>query len=331
MNRSLTRLTRHGAGAPWRLPDHSVGYVTDAGLETDLIFHQGVDLPCFAAYPLLGSEPGRALLENYYAAFAAVARDHGAGLLLETATWRANPDWGEALGDDATVLDRVNRIDVEHLQSLRERADLDGPVLISGTVGPRGDGYAAATVDPDEAADYHRPQLAAFAGAGADLATAYTLTGVGEAIGIVRAGVDVNLPVAISFTVETDGRLPDGTELGEAIESLDDATDAAAAHLLVNCAHPDHISHALAKGSNWVQRIAGLRVNASRLSHAELDEAQELDEGDIGDLARVVESLAARLPCLSIVWGCCGTDARHVQAMWSRHSTTQWLASQVVV
>lgn len=327
----MTARTAHtapmGAHPRWRLPDHHRGYVTDAGLETDLIFHRGQDLPNFAAYPLLRSDHGRALLEDYYAAFVSIARDQGAGLVLETSTWRANPDWGALLGDDAAALSWVNRVSVEHLQTLRERANLDGPVLVSGTVGPRGDGYAAGTVDPDEATDYHRPQLAAFAAAGADLATAYTLTGVGEAIGIVRAGLDVGLPVAISFTVETDGSLPEGTELGRAIESLDDATDA---HLLVNCAHPDHITHALAQGSGWVERIAGVRVNASRLSHAELDDADELDEGDVGQLARDVEALAARLPGIRIVGGCCGTDARHVEAMWSHHSTTQRLHEQVV-
>lgn len=185
-----------------------------------------------------------------------------------------------------------------------------------GAIGPRGDGYLAGDLDADRYADYHRPQLAAFDEAGADLATAYTLTTVAEAVGVVRAAQDVGIPVAISFTVETDGRLPDGTSLGDAVGRLDAATDGGAAHLLVNCAHPDHVRPGLADGAAWTDRIAGLRVNSSRLSHAELDEAEELDEGDLPDLARHTRELAAALPSVRIVGGCCGTDARHVAAMW---------------
>ena len=189
-------------------------------------------------------------------------------------------------------------------------------MLVVGAVGPRGDGYAAGDLDADRYTDYHRPQLVAFAEAGADLATAYTLTTVAEATGIVRAAQDVGLPVAISFTVETDGRLPDGTTLGEAITSLDAATGSGAAHLLVNCAHPDHVAPGLDPAAAWPARVAGLRVNSSRLSHAELDEAEELDEGDLADLAVGTRALADALPAVRIIGGCCGTDARHVAAMW---------------
>ncbi len=195
-------------------------------------------------------------------------------------------------------------------------------MLVVGAVGPRGDGYLAGDLDADRYADYHRAQLAAFQEARADLATAYTLTTVAEATGIVRAAADVGLPVAISFTVETDGRLPDGTDLGAAVEQLDAATDAGAAHLLVNCAHPDHVRPGLDADAAWTGRIAGLRVNSSRLSHAELDEAEELDEGDLPDLAATTRALVDVLPAVRIVGGCCGTDARHIAAMWEGWTPT---------
>ncbi|MET0418255.1 MAG: homocysteine S-methyltransferase family protein, partial [Actinoplanes sp.] len=159
-------------------------------------------------------------------------------------------------------------------------------------------------------------QIDAFAEAGADLVTAFTLTGTGEAIGIVRAARAAGLPVAVSFTVEVDGRLPDGTSVPDAITAVDaaDAPD----YFMINCAHPEHIAPGLAGDGDgdWRARIAGLRANASTRSHAELDESTELDEGDPAGLARAPDTLRPYLPNLTVVGGCCGTDARHVAAMW---------------
>lgn len=294
--------------------------VTDGGMETDLIFHHRLDLPEFAAYPLLADDEGRAVLTAYYDDYAAIAADVGAGLLLESPTWRANPDWGARLGDDAEALTRVNEGAVTYLADLRATYAAgrlaEQPVVVSGTVGPRGDGYVVGTrTNPDEAAAYHRPQLAAFAAAGADLATALTLTTVEEAVGVVLAARDVGLPVAVSFTVETDGRLPDGHTLRDAVLAVDAV--AAPDYFLVNCAHPEHVLAGLAPGA-WRERVRGTRVNASRQSHAELDAAEELDEGDPDGLGDAQRDLTAALPRLTVLGGCCGTDARHVRAMWAR-------------
>ncbi|HEY2273316.1 MAG TPA: homocysteine S-methyltransferase family protein [Jatrophihabitantaceae bacterium] len=287
--------------------------VTDGGMETDLIFSKGIDLPEFAAFPLLESTDGRAALTDYFAGFAAIALAADADLMLEGATWRANPDWGAKLGYDAAALDRVNRSSIAFLQGLRDSFAVPS-TRVGGTVGPRGDGYRpGARIDPDEAADYHRPQLQAFAAAGADVATAYTLTDPGEAIGVVRAARAAGVPVAISFTLETDGRLPAGTTLAAAIGAVDasDPPD----YFLVNCAHPTHIAPALAEPGEWRARIFGLRANASRRSHVELDEATELDDGDPAELAATQAEIEALLPNLTIVGGCCGTDTRHVAAL----------------
>jgi S-methylmethionine-dependent homocysteine/selenocysteine methylase len=297
--------------------------VTDGGLETDLIFHRGLDLPEFAAYPLLANEQGRAVLRDYYEGYAAVAVDVGVGLLLEAPTWRANPDWGARLGDDAAALRRVNEGAITFLAGLREAYAAgplgEHPVVVSGMVGPRGDGYVVrARTSADEAAAYHRPQLAAFAAAGADMATALTLTTVEEAVGVVLAACDVGLPVAVSFTVETDGRLPDGHSLRAAVLAVDAV--AAPDYFLVNCAHPEHVIRGLEPGA-WRERVRGTRVNASRLNHTELDAAEELDEGDPEALAEAQRGLTAALPALTVLGGCCGTDARHVRALWQRRAT----------
>jgi homocysteine S-methyltransferase len=302
---------------------HGTRFVTDGGMETDLIFHHGVDLPDFAAFPLLDTAEGRALLTHYYDSYATIAQQASAGLMLEAPTWRANPDWGTRLGYGAADLARVNAAAITLLAGLRERyaATLGlGTVLVSGMVGPRDDGQGAGRPDPHEAASYHGPQLEAFAAAGADLATALTLTDVAEAIGIVLAARAAGLPIAISFTVETDGRLPSGPTIADAITTVD--ATAAPDYYLINCAHPTHIRAGLSQPGTpgqpgtWIDRIIGIRANASLKSHAELDDAEDLDEGDIGTFAAAQAALTAALPALTILGGCCGTDQRHVAALW---------------
>jgi S-methylmethionine-dependent homocysteine/selenocysteine methylase len=291
-------------------------WVTDGGLETDLIFHHDVELPEFAAYPLVWTDHGRDLLRDYYQGYARIAAGAGVGLRLETPTWCANPDRGITLGHDRAALAEVNRESVTMLQDLAEEwRDRVPEILVVGMIGPRGDGYdASPAVNADEAADYHQPQVRAFAEAGADAVSALTLTSPDEAIGVVRAADAYGLPVGVSFTVETDGRLPDGTSLAEAIDQVDAV--ARPAYFMVNCAHPTHVLPGVATLGDRVERIHGLRSNASTQTHAELDQAATLDEGDIDLLVRTHRELEALLPALEIVGGCCGTDARHVAALW---------------
>jgi homocysteine S-methyltransferase len=291
-------------------------FVTDGGMETDLIFHHGIDLPHFAAFPLLETAAGRDLLVSYYDGYAAIAERAKAGLMLESPTWRASGDWGQRLGYSASDLARINRAAMAMLAGLRERYAQSSPhVLVSGMIGPRSDGYSQdARMEPAEAAAYHRPQAEAFAAAGADMLAALTLTDPGEAIGISQAARAAGLPAAISFTLETDGTLPSGDSLAQAIEAVDEAERPE--YFMVNCAHPTHILPALAEPGPWRERIAGLRYNASAKSHAELDEAEELDEGDPQLLASVHGQLRELLPRLTVVGGCCGTDTRHIAALW---------------
>jgi S-methylmethionine-dependent homocysteine/selenocysteine methylase len=289
-------------------------FITDGGMETTLIFHGGCDLPHFASFVLLDDEEGVRALREYFLPYVEIARDAGVGIVLDTPTWRANADWGERLGYSAEALADVNRRAVRFLEELRAEAAGQPEVVICGCVGPRGDGYQVGeTMTTEEAERYHAAQVAAFAETAADLASALTMTYAEEATGIVRAARGAGIPAVVSFTVETDGRLPSGQPLAEAIEQVDSETDGAAAYFMVNCAHPTHFEHVLEPGSPPLERIRGLRANASTMSHAELDEAEELDEGDPVDLARRYSELRRRLPNLNVVGGCCGTDHRHIR------------------
>lgn len=294
-------------------------FVTDAGLETDLIFNRGIDLPEFAAFVLIDDDNGMRALRDYYDGFVRIARDHDAGLILDTPTWRANRDWGDKLGYHRELLADVNRRWVAVMEKIRDSAGHAGPVLVDGMVGPRGDGYVpGATMSADEAAEYHSEQIGAFAEADVDMVTVLTMNYVEEAIGVARAAAAHELPAVIAFTVETDGRLPTGQALGEAIEQVDAETDSSAAYFMVNCAHPTHFEHVLGEDEGWRSRIRGVRANASTMSHAELDEAEELDPGDIDELAAGYERLRRQLPNLVVLGGCCGTDHRHVAAVCRR-------------
>ena len=300
-------------------------FLTDGGIETSLIFHQGLDLPEFAAFVLLDDDEGLDQLRRYYEPYLALARESGAGFVLESPTWRASPGWAARLGVSPEKLDALNRKAIALMEELRER--LDGgaaQVVISGCIGPEGDGYnPAELLSASAARDYHSTQIQTFADTAADMVTAITMTYADEAIGLAHAARDAGLPVAISFTLETDGRLPNGQELGDAIEEVDEATSGAPAYYMINCAHPMHFDHVLATDAGWRDRIRGLRANASTLSHAELDEAEELDDGDPEDLGARYAALRARLPSLNVLGGCCGTDHRHVAAIrdaWARAS-----------
>ena len=298
------------------LPDTDI-VLTDGGLETTLVFDDGFELVDFAAFPLLDDPGGRAALVRYFERYAEIAVADGVGLVLETPTWRASADWAARQGIDTAGLVRLNHDAVELVADVARRFATDrSPIVVSGCIGPRGDGYQPGELmSVAEARNYHSLQARAFADAGADLVTAITMTHRAEAEGVVEAARTAGMPVVISFTVETDGTLPSGEDLGESIEAIDAATDGYVTHYMVNCAHPDHLAPAVESGAGWLDRLGGFRANASRLSHAELDEAEELDRGDAEELGRLYRLLRGSFPQIRVVGGCCGTDHTHVAAI----------------
>ncbi|HWM18980.1 MAG TPA: homocysteine S-methyltransferase family protein [Ilumatobacteraceae bacterium] len=294
-------------------------FLADGGIETTLIFDDGLDLPDFAAFILLDDPVGREALVRYFDNYAAIAARDRVGVVLETATWRASPDWAARRGYSLEQLDAANRDAVELLHETRRRHETaDSPIVISGCIGPRGDGYQPdALMSVEEAAAYHSRQAGVFAAAGADLITAITMTYPAEAIGVTEAARAAGMPVVISFTVETDGTLPTGASLADAIETVDRATGSYPLYYMINCAHPTHFAATLEGDQPWAARIRGVRANASKMSHAELDEAEQLDAGDPDELARDYRALRAQLPHLTVLGGCCGTNHRHIAAISS--------------
>ena len=288
-------------------------FLTDAGLETDLIFNHGIEIRQFAAHTLLPDATGRAAVADYFRGFLALARDRDTGFVLDTQTWKAHSHWGEDLAETDAELREANRDSVALIARIRdEYADNARPIVLNGVIGPRGDAYVAeVNTVADEAQAYHAAQIGWLAETEVDMITALTLTHTQEAIGLVRAARQQNLPVVISFTVETDGRLPSGERLQDAITSVDEATGSGAEYFMVNCAHPSHLTSVL-QDAGWARRIHGLRCNASRKSHAELDRSDSLDSGDPLEFGRQHATIVETMPWMNIFGGCCGSDLRHV-------------------
>ena len=291
-------------------------FLTDGGIETTLIFLEGLDLPHFAAFDLLRDHAGRDALRKYYERYLAIAVANRTGFVLESATWRASADWGAKLGYSREALVQANRDCIALLAELRTKYESHAtPLVISGCLGPRSDGYdPSALMSVEEAQDYHAEQIAVLADTEADMVAAFTMNNVNEAIGLTRAAVAAKMPVVVSFTVETDGRLPSGQSLQAAIETVDGATASAPAYYMINCAHPTHFDGVITKGA-WRDRIGGLRANASVRSHAELNDSTELDSGNPRELGTQYRALRKLLPKVTVLGGCCGTDHRHVEAI----------------
>jgi S-methylmethionine-dependent homocysteine/selenocysteine methylase len=289
-------------------------YVAYTGMETDLMFTHSIELPGFASFPLLESKTGRAHLHGYYRDLISLGKEHGIGVILESPTWVANRDRGAAIGYTPGQLIDLNKRAIAHMCDARDEFG-DLPTVISANVGPRADAYTPSEqMSAEEAEAYHVEQITALAETHVDMISGYTLAYPAEAVGIVRAAKVFKIPVVIAFTVETNGRLPTGTSLEEAITQVDAKTDGYAAYFMINCAHPDHFVNVLNDGP-WMKRVRGIIANASRCSHAELDEAEELDDGNPNELGQQLAEIRRRFPHIGVLGGCCGTDMRHLSCI----------------
>ncbi|MBL4806136.1 MAG: homocysteine S-methyltransferase family protein [Rhodobacteraceae bacterium] len=304
------------------LPQLNTGiFLTYTGMETDLLFTKGVDLPRFAAYPLLETSAGRDMVRQYYRDMIAVARDASLGVILESTTWVANRDRGALIGYSPETLKTRNQQAIALMVELRQQVG-DLPTVISANIGPRLDAYAPAEqMTAHEAQQYHSEQITTLAATDLDIVSGYTIAYPAEAIGMVKAAQKNALPIVIAFTIETDGHLPTGMSVAEAIQTVDHATNNYTSYFMINCAHPDHVQTALTDAP-WMQRLKGIVANASRCSHAELDNADTLDAGDPAELGQQLAEINRKFPQITILGGCCGTDMRHMREI-ARAGTRQ--------
>lgn len=290
-------------------------FVCYTGMETDLIFNKGIDLPEFAAFPLLETESGQKIIDGYYQRLIEFAAQRNIGVILDGVTWVASRDRAQKLGYTPKQLADINVQAVQLMVQARLNYG-DLPTLICADVGPRADAYARdEPMSAAQAEKYHAEQLSFFVNIDVDFVTAYTIGYVDEAIGMARAALALELPIVISFTVETDGRLPSGMGLKECIAQVDEATNGYVLYYMINCAHPEHFMN-LFDGEAWMQRIKGIVVNASRCSHKELNNATQLDAGDPVKLGLMVRKLRKKFPWFTVIGGCCGTDMRHLSEMF---------------
>ena len=296
-------------------------FLTFAGDETYLLYIQGFPLREFCAFEVFDdAQAWRRMQDELLRPIADAAAANGMGLLAGCLVWRASADYLARLG--GRDLAAVNRNAVERTRAFIDEwrngseAARATPVIITGDIGPRGDGYAVSgPVSVGAAYDYHAAQVEVLARAGVDVLLPLTMTSLPETVGIVRAAARAGLPVLVSPTIEPDGRLADGTPLGELVGAVDQETSGTPIGYMVNCVHPSHLGPVLAAaahaGAPWLARFRGMRANASTKTHAELDNSTELDRGDPAALARGVGELQ-RDYRLTIVGGCCGTDAEHL-------------------
>lgn len=288
-------------------------FLMPAGLETDLIYNQGFEIPGFATHILLKDPKGRNAIANYYRQYLALAREQNTGIVLGTQTWKAHMHWAGEQGATEEELHQANHESAAFIAGIRDEfSDIAKPIVLDGIVGPRGDCYAPEEeIAAFEAEEYHAKQIGWLAETEVDMITAATLNQTDEAIGIVRAAQAVDLPVVISFTLETDGNLQTGQSLADAIVAVDEATDSGAAYFMVNCTHPDHFAHLL-EDRAWARRIKGVFCNASRKSHAELEASDTLDDGNPVEFGEQHKAMRDRSPWINVFGGCCGCDIRHV-------------------
>jgi S-methylmethionine-dependent homocysteine/selenocysteine methylase len=289
-------------------------FLTDGGIETEIMYKWGFDLPHFAMYPLLDNADATAAMRGMYRRYLDVVAKHGLSALMGGLDYRASPDWGALLGYSREGLAEANLRSITFLRELAtEYGDNIPQILIAGYVGPRGDAYKVnRTMTEAEAEDYHAVQLATLKAGDVDLAWAFTFNNIPEAIGAARAAARIEVPLAISFTVDGTSRLKSGPSLAEAVETVDAETgEAAPAFYTLNCSHPVEFEPGLTPGA-WIGRVRGFRPNASKKDKIALCKLGHLEEGDPFELGCLMGDLARRYLHMDIWGGCCGTGDVHL-------------------
>ncbi|WP_286238828.1 homocysteine S-methyltransferase family protein [Neptuniibacter halophilus] len=288
-------------------------YLTEGGTETEIMYKYGFELPHFAMFPLLDNPAAVTKMRDMFRYYLDVVAKHKLCALIGGLDYRASPDWGKLLGYSDAGLAEANLQSIDFLRDVAaEYAHDIEQTLIQGLIGPRGDAYQQGhTITAEAAEDYHAIQLTTLKKAGVDLALAITFNNVEESIGVARAAKTIGVPLAISLTLNRNSTLGDGTPLADAIEQIDQATDHSVEFYSINCSHPIEYEPAI-DGGPWLQRVRGVRPNASKMEKVALCKIGHLESGDPVELGEQCGELAKRYPHMDIWGGCCGTWDQHL-------------------
>ncbi|POF32988.1 homocysteine S-methyltransferase family protein [Roseibium marinum] len=294
-------------------------YLTEGGTETEIMYKWGFELPEFAMFPLLEKRKSADVIRGMYRRYLDVVARYGHSALIGGFDYRASPDWGAKLGYSASALAEANLRSIQFLKDVAAEYEADIPsMLFSGYVGPRGDAYGLnMSVTEESAEEYHSVQIETLARAGVDLVWALTFNNPAEAIGVVRAARRLNLPVAVSFSLDSTHRLKSGFPLSRAIAIVDEATNGYPAFYSLNCSHPQEFEPAL-EDWNWTSRLRSIRPNAAKMDKIALCKLGHLEEGDPEELGRLMADVFRRHPHMDIWGGCCGTGHVHLEEI-ARH------------
>lgn len=288
-------------------------YLSEGGTETEFMYKHGFELPHFAIFPLLDNPDAVSKLREMFRSYLDVAAKHEVCALMGGLDYRASPDWGELLGYSPAGLADANMQSIEFLREIAGEYSSQIPeTLIQGLIGPRGDAYERnETITENEAEDYHAVQLETLKEADVDLALAITFNNIPESVGVARAAAKIGIPLGISLSLDSSSKLNSGQSLSEAITMIDKATDQSPEFYSINCSHPLEFEPAIEPG-DWVNRIRGVRPNASKMDKMALCQLGHLEEGDPVELGVLCGDLARRYPHMDIWGGCCGTWDKHL-------------------
>lgn len=288
-------------------------YLSEGGTETELMYKYGFELPHFAMFPLLDNPDAESRMREMFGSYLEVAAKYKTGALMGGLDYRASPDWGELLGYSPDGLAEANLQSIDFLRDIaKEYVSAVPDILIQGLIGPRGDAYERnETITENEAEDYHCVQLETLKKADVDLALAITFNNIPESIGVARAAAKIGVPLAISLTLDSASKLNSGPGLVEAITTIDRETGRSPAFYLINCSHPVEYEPAIGPG-DWINRVRGVRPNASKMEKIALCKIGHLEEGDPVELGALCGDLARRYPHMDVWGGCCGTWSRHL-------------------
>lgn len=291
-------------------------FLTEGGVYTHLMFDLNVELRNLAAFELLFDASKEAILKDLHRTFADIAIKYGVSIILDTETWRASSNWYKLVGTSAKQQTKIHPLALASSRRLadyvRDKSEGKVNAIVVGTMGPLNDAYKFdKDLSVEVARNYHRAQMLEFKANKAGAVGAYTLSTSTEALAIALEAKDATIPCFLSFTVETDGTLPSGESLQMAVERVDEETQNSVLFFMVNCAHPRHVRKAVENDGAWIQRIRGVRGNASIKSHEELNNSTELHSGDPVQFANDLLSLRDIFPQLVVMGGCCGTSPDH--------------------